>query len=304
MEFDIVDIDLGRQGQVIEHREDIALIDADTLVYASCVVNEVQNELFSENFYTSEEWKDLLSDPGYCKEDHTIYSIDLDTTMIHCKDKIQGILDETGCTDYELHFTAGRTSFRYTKVNPEYKANRTDRTPIGIFDIKKMFVEAEPDKAFIWYEWEADDIVVAKKAQWPDKYLLVALDKDVLYSLEGTHFNYYSSTLYNKEMHFFEVTAEQALKHHYLQTLTGDAGDGVIGLKGIGPKKAEKILANCTTHQECWKDVVRAYEEIKVLKNGNPATEIDAILNMRLVNMNQLVLNDKQEWEVKLWKPM
>lgn len=305
LEFDMVDVDIGRAGQVINYRDDIALIDADTILYASATTCEVKNELFSRDFYTDEEWIELMNDPSYDEDEHATYELDLEVAYEHAMDKVQGILDETGCREYELHFTDGRKSFRYKLVNKEYKANRTGRSPVRLLELKELFIERQPDKAFLWKEWEADDIVVAKKNEWPNKYLLVALDKDVLYSLPGRHFNYYSSTLYNKSMHFFEVSEEQALKHHYKQTLTGDTGDGIYGLKGIGPKKADKILADCSTHKECWEAVLKAYDEIGVLKNGKEADEVDAITNMRLVSMNQLKLNRKtNKWEVHLWKPV
>lgn len=301
-------VDINSMGSVVTKRDDIALIDADTLVFAACLHSEQQVELLSREFYTDEEWEEIINNPSYDEEEQSICTIDMDYAMSYSKEKLQTILDNTGCSDYELHFTSGRHSFRYTLVDKQYKANRTEdktkRAPLGLHEIKDMWVKEESNKCFIWEEWEADDIVVAKKSKWPDKYLLVALDKDVLYSLEGTHFNYYSSSLYNIDMKFFDVSKETAMKHHYRQTLTGDTSDGVYGLKGIGPKKADKLLMNCNNEQECWDAVVKAYEDIGILKNGVQANIIDAITNMRLVNMHQLVyMEDIKEWEVKLWKP-
>ena len=64
------------------------------------------------------------------------------------------------CHDFELHFTVGRNSFRYTRVDEEYKANRVGvRAPKGLYELKKLFVERNPDKAFMWSEFEADDVV-------------------------------------------------------------------------------------------------------------------------------------------------
>ncbi len=300
MEFDLVDIDLGRTGEVIKHRDDIALIDADTIIYGSAVTLEEQAELLSKEFYTDKEWEDIINDKNYDKETHSIYSLDLEQAYKHSLEKIQGILDATGCKNYELHFTGGR-GFCYG-VNPTYKSNRTGRTIAGLRELKDLFVKRNSN-AYMNTKWEADHIVVCKKRDNPDKYLLCAVDKDVLYSLEGTHFNYYSSLKYNIQMKFIEVTKLQALKHHYKQTLTGDAGDGIIGLKGIGPKRADITLDKCNTEQECWSAVLKAYADIHTLKNGEEADEIDAIVNMRLVNMRQLALNKESEYEVKLWKP-
>lgn len=303
-----VDIDLDTQGNAITKRDDIALIDADTMIFAACLHCEEQHELMSQDFYTESEWQEIIKDPGYFEPTNSIYKIDIEQAYLYSKEKLQTILDNTGCTEYELHFTIGRESFRYTTVSKDYKANRsadpTKRAPTGLRALKDYWVEHNPGIAFNHAKWEADDIVVCKKEKWPDKYLLVALDKDVLYSLPGEHFNYYSSVQWNKDMKFFTVTTDEALRHHYLQCLTGDAGDNVIGLKGIGLKKAEKLLYNCNTHASLWDAVLKAYTKIGVLKNGEPADELAAIINMRLVSMNQLVYNeDTKEWEVSLWKP-
>lgn len=300
MEFEITDIDLGRTGEVIHYRDDIALIDADTIIYGSAVTLEEQHELLSKDFYTDTEWAEILNDKTYDKETHSTYSLDLEQAYKHSSDKIQGILDATGCKEYELHFTGGR-GFCYD-VNPTYKSNRTGRIITGLRDLKYLFVERHSN-AYMNTKWEADHIVVCKKRDNPSKYLLCAVDKDVLYSLPGHHFNYYSSTKYNIAMKFIDVDEERAFKHHYKQVLTGDAGDGVIGLKGIGTKRADIILQKCTTKQECWDAVVKAYDDIGILKNGDSATVVDAIVNMRLVNMQQLELNEHNEYEVKLWSP-
>ena len=278
----------------------IALIDADSIVWASCSVCTNNVPMLPEAFYTEEEWAEILVDPNYYEDLGLMSSIDLDEAYEHAKNKIEKILYKTECKDYELHFTSGRKSFRYTQVDPMYKANRLPenqakpKEPIqGLSELKQRFIDE--GKGTTWYDWEADDIVTALKSQYPDKYVLVALDKDVLYTLPGKHFNYYYSELYNIPMKWFEVTREEAMIHHYRQTLTGDKGDNVIGLHGIGPKKADKILKGCTTTYEMWEAVTKAYED-------NGRTVIDAITNMRLVNMHQLHWSG-DKWVLELWRP-
>lgn len=302
MEDIILDIDLGKSSNVITKRDDIALIDADTILFGSCVTVQTENELLPIDMYLDEEWENILNDPGYIPELNIIRGIDLDEAYSHALSKINTILDETGCSGYELHFTKGRSNFRYD-IFPEYKANRTkDKTklsPYRLIDLKMMFVNNPEVDAYIHSDFEADDIVVMKKKEYPDKYLLVAVDKDVLGALAGTHFNYYSSPTYDIAMKFVTTDKEDAMKWSYKQTLMGDAGDGIIGLKGIGKVKADKLLADCDNEQECWQVVIDAYEDIAILKNGLDANIIDAITNMRLVNMHQLNINE----EIVLWKP-
>jgi len=274
----------------------IALIDADTIIFSACTTLEYIEDLLPREMYSEDEWADIVSKDGYCEADNCLYDINLDEAIKHCEDKIQTILDKSGCIDYELHFTNGRNNFRYT-VEPSYKSNRSDfRPPQGLYSLKMAMVDNPDINAYIHTEYEADDIVVALKRDNPDKYTLVAVDKDVLYSLEGRHFNYYTSVKYNIDMKYIDVSADKALKHHYIQVLTGDPTDGIIGLHGIGPKKAEKLLKGLTTHSDLWDAVVKAYED-----NGRDM--IDALINMRLVSMHQLHLVDGK-YKVVLWKPL
>lgn len=286
--------------KLYKENDKIALIDADSVVWAACSVCTDNIPMLPKEFYTEEEWEEILADPLYDDELGIMSNIDIEEAYRHATSKLDTIMNEVKCKDYELHFTEGRKSFRYTKVDHMYKANRLPenqakpKSPIlGIFELKQRFVTE--GKGTIHYDFEADDIVVAKKNQYPDRYTLVALDKDVLWALPGRHFNYYFSDLHNIPMKWIEVDNEVAMKHHYRQTLTGDKGDNVIGLKGVGPKTADKILDKCSTPLECWDKVVEAYED-------RGSTVIDAITNMRLVSMHQLVLVE-DKWTVYLWKP-
>ncbi len=257
---------------------------------------EYVEDLLPQEDYTEDEWADLVMQDGFSEEDNCIYAINLDEAKDHAMDKIQQILDNTGCEEWELHFTAGRTSFRY-QVLESYKSNRKGgRPPAGIRDLRKLFKTEYPDKAFIWYEWEADDIVVSLKRDNPDKYILCAVDKDVVYALPGRHFNYYQSRKYNIDMKWIEVGELEAKKHHYMQVLTGDSTDGIIGLHGIGPKKAAKLLDGLTTGKEMWEAVENAYR-------NNKRDIVDALLNMRLISMYQLVYGTDNQYKVKLWRP-
>ena len=283
----VVDLNLGSSGKILASKQDkIALIDADTVIFAACVVCEYLEE--TDVGIGEVKWEE-------------VYKIDLDEAYDAAMAKIQEILDLTGCSDFELHFTSGRESFRYTRVDEEYKANRNGlRVPVGIKDLKEYFVDKFPTKAFNWTEFEADDVVVSKKLKFPELYELCAVDKDVRFAIVGKHFNYFKREDIGREMRYEEVEADTVLKHFYMQTLTGDKGDNVIGLSGIGPKKAEKILDGKNTHKELWEAVVEAYEA-----KGRCVT--DAIKNMRLVNMYQVKFigdnPNENKFEVVLWKP-
>ncbi len=297
MDDEIVDLNFGDYGDLLPPKENgVALIDADTLIFASCVATEVREELLPRSFYTDLEWMEIESDPYFDEDAWTLSSIDMDVAFMNAKSKLRTLLDKSGCEDYELHFTSGRKSFRYTMVTADYKANRREYIPpIGLSQLKVRFVMDTPNKCFIHTCYEADDTVVARKTALPDKYMICAVDKDVLYSLPGKHFNYYTSAKYDIDMKFVEVTEEQARKHHFMQVLTGDTGDNVIGLHMIGPKKAATILEGCDTDEQCWDAISEAY-----LKKGRDP--IDAIINMRLVSMNQVrYLPETDEYKLRLY---
>jgi len=158
-------------GYIYPKKNDkIALIDADTIIFGACVQNE----------YMVEEDVGV----GEVKFEE-IWYLNIDNAFNHALEKIKEILNYTGCKDFELHFTSGRESFRYTRVDEEYKANRLDsdkRTPAGLYELKRLFCAEYEDKAFMWKEWEADDMVVFKKVNHYDDYILCAVDKDVLYN--------------------------------------------------------------------------------------------------------------------------
>jgi len=276
---EFVEIELDDQGQVMPQKIDkVALIDADTIAYIACLNTEVAAEVLPQEMYSEMEWDAIINNKQYDEELQVIYETDVNQALLKANDKLQRILDKTGCTSYELHFTGGRDNFRY-KIFPEYKANRTGRSPAGLFEVKKAMCEQLGGT--IHEGWEADDMVVYLRNLHPEKYMLVAIDKDVLNSVEGTHFNYDESSMYNIDMKFVEVSKHTSLTWRYLQTLMGDKTDGIIGLHGIGPKKAEKIIDGNFTHSDIWKAVVEAYK-----MKGRTADE--ALLNLNLVDMKLL----------------
>jgi 5'-3' exonuclease len=56
-----------------------------------------------------------------------------------------------------------------------------------------------------------------------------------------------------------------------MQILTGDSADNIIGLKGIGPVKAEKILEGAVDECEMYQRCVEAYDgvEERVIENAH-----------------------------------
>ena len=110
---------------------------------------------------------------------------------------------------------------------------------------------------------EADDALgIESYRNEPDETIIVSIDKD-LNMIRGHHYNFV------KEEKYY-VTEEDAIRNFYLQILTGDKVDNIIGLQGIGPVKSKKLLQDCTTELEMYETVLKAYDgnEARVLENA------------------------------------
>jgi len=288
---EIIDIELDIDGKSMPPKNNkIALIDADTVAYTACLNVEVAGDVLGEEFYSDEEWQEIINSKQYDADEGLLYETCPIQALAKAEEKINRILDKTGCYDTELHFSGGRENFRY-EVSPSYKANRTGRTPAGLSQLKKDL--AKKYNGTIHTKWEADDIVVYLKELHKEKYIMCAIDKDVLNSVEGRHFNYYESGLYKIEMKWMDIDRYNSLTWRYLQTLMGDKTDNIIGLKGIGPAKAAKILHGHTSHKLLWEAVCDAYK-----MKGRTIDE--ALMNINLVDMKLLYLDESGELQIKL----
>jgi hypothetical protein len=283
--MEMVELDLDIKGNVKPPKHDHRIImDADTVVYASCAVCEFEA-------YDAEK-------------DEMVYDINIQDAVEHAKGKIELILDLIGgkWENLEVHFTGGKNSFRYdllTEAFPDsehmhYKAKRQlKRTPVGLTALKKELLKII--EGAMHYEFEADDVVVMLKKKYGADAILCAVDKDVLGNTPGTHWNYYDSQKYGIEMKWVDISEDEANFNQYMQAITGDKSDNVPGIPGIGPKKAANFIELGMTEEELWGGVLQAY--LKHCKYGDPLDM--AILNMRLVSMHQL----NENMEVVLWNP-
>jgi hypothetical protein len=145
--------------------------------------------------------------------------------------RIQQMLIETGCDSYAGFLTSGRC-FRYkvAKTRP-YKGNRKYGDKPIIFPAIKEYLRQKWNFIAI-PELEADDLV----AVYADKNTVICSpDKDVLYQVEGEHYNY-------RTAEFIKTTPVEAETFLWKQVLMGDPTDGIPGLPKLGPKTANKLL--------------------------------------------------------------
>ena len=168
------------------------------------------------------------------------------------------VYTELNCDDYKAYLT-GAGNFRYmvAKTAP-YKGNRKDIARPKHYEALRAYLQRLG--AEVIEGQEADDAIATKATE--GNYWIVSIDKD-FDQVPGWHYNFVK-----KEKYY--VTEEQGIRSFYTQILTGDRVDNIIGLKGIGPVKAEKILQDCKTEREHYDACVKAYDgDIeRVTENG------------------------------------
>lgn len=273
MEYEITDITITSNGQVVVTDDRTLLIDADTLAYTSCLNAETQIELLPREFYTDDEWNSYTEKE---QADGVAYRGDIKVAIANALAKLEKIKELTGCSKYELHFTEGKESFRYS-IYPEYKANRKEfRAPCNLKAVKEYL--ASMHNGYLHKEIEADDAVAYLARRYPDDYIVCAVDKDVLRAIPGKHFNYYESAKHNIDMHWVVTDNLQALLFPYRQAIMGDRSDNIIGLQGYGEKKVLKLIPDNANPLEVPELLIKAFE-------SNGRTREDALLNYELCYM-------------------
>lgn len=206
----------------------LALIDSDTLAYASAVMAEGQGEQIA------------------------IWNVNT---------AIEGLLKDLNTSEFQLYLT-GDSNFRYA-IYPEYKANRAKLQRPSALKVVKQHMMKEWG-ACMSEGCEADDMLgvdTMQAHQDEREVVLVHIDKD-LDQIPGLHYNFRKKTRYH-------VSPLDGLRFFYYQLLVGDTADNIKGVKGIGPKKAEKILQGLT--EECdLLNAVRDYysSDEELLMNG------------------------------------
>lgn len=125
-----------------------------------------------------------------------------------------------------------KSNYRYeVAVTKPYKGNRTAGRPVYFDAIREYLVDKHG--AVIVYGQEADDALGI--ASNTTDTVLVTIDKD-LDMIPGWHFNFV------KDLKYY-VNRTEAYRNFCVQMLVGDSVDNIVGVKGIGPVKAAKAIA-------------------------------------------------------------
>jgi DNA polymerase-1 len=93
-------------------------------------------------------------------------------------------------------------------------------------------------------------------------FVIASVDKD-LDQIAGWHYNFVKKIGYN-------ITPEEGMYRFYKQILTGDSADNIIGIRGVGPVTADKLLSEATDEMEMYAICLEQYEgnEERVIENA------------------------------------
>ena len=157
-------------------------------------------------------------------------------------------------------FITGKGNFRYdVAVTAPYKGNRKSEKPKHYYLLREYLEKAWD--AHVAKGIEADDAIAIKATEMGTDSVIVTIDKD-LNQVPGWHYNFVKKDL-------FFVTEEEGIQFFYTQMLTGDTVDNIKGVKGIGPKKAEKLLVG-KSEKEMWEICVEQLgSEERALENAH-----------------------------------
>lgn len=153
---------------------------------------------------------------------------------------------------YSKHrvFLTGSSNFRdEVATSQPYKGDRPARKPIHKDMLRNYLVDEWG--ATISDNKEADDDIAIQASALEYDCIICSLDKD---------FKQIPCRLYDytKKM-LTAVNNLEASLWIYKQALMGDRVDNILGVKGIGPKKADALIDPCKTEREAFDICLKTY---------------------------------------------
>ena len=235
------------------------LIDADYIVYKSCAGAEDEIDFGDDVILVISKFSEAMN------------NVLRELTKI----KNEFLWD----TPELVLFFSDSKNFR-KKIYPEYKGHRNRKKPCGyrrvISELQKTYEVVRMP------ELEADDAMGIYATANPGN-IIVSPDKDMR-QIPGKLFNLDE---------VIEVTAEEGMKWHLVQTLAGDQTDGYSGVPGIGIKRAVALFEE---HGYTWDTVVKAFAD-------KDLDEEVALTNARLARILTYENYDPQKHQVIPWTP-
>jgi 5'-3' exonuclease len=234
----------------------ILLIDADSLIFASC--------------YRKKQTPD--DNPYYEK---------LSDSVEKFEEQLMGIvndLEEHYNIDKVLIFSGSKGNFRKL-ITKKYKANRQkQQRPPLLYDMHDYVKEKH--NSIYGYGVETDDMVARywhdlSKEFGRDEVMIVSIDKD---------YKQFPCLMYNyhyKHKVVYDITEEEAMYNFYEQMIIGDTADNVNYFKGKGKKFAENYLSECNSHYQYIKKMYELFKEVHKGKAKQRYIECYNLLKLR-----------------------
>lgn len=212
----------------------IALLDSDLYTYRAAAACENEEELQAKR---------------------SVDSLIINTLMCG--------VDKCGYVDQWKLFLTGKGNFRNDiAITAPYKGNRADKVkPKHLAALRTHLMQEW--KADMSAGQEADDSIAIEATTLGDNGVVVSLDKD-LDQVAGWHYNFVK-----KEAYY--ISEAEGLLRLYIQILTGDTADNIIGLRNIGNVRARKMLEDAEDETEMFQRCVEAYDdnEDRVVENAH-----------------------------------
>jgi len=246
----------------------ILLVDGDQYLWRACAATERDVKWDDENH--------VLASNEVEAWDTVAGSLKLISDHFNNKDLVVTL------SDYS------KPCFRYS-IDPTYKGNRKEtRKPLCFWDVRRRLEDEH--QCIMFPGLEADDVMgILATKPGPDDKIIVSRDKDMK-TIPGKLWN-------GKD--FSVITEAEADYYHLYQTLIGDTADGYKGCPGIGPKKAEVILAPenlLDAGLSPWAAVLGCYARAGL-------TDEDALRQARLARILRWSDWDSKKKEPLLWSP-
>ena len=168
-----------------------------------------------------------------------------------------------------IAFDAGSETFRHEEM-PDYKSGRSKTPEELLFQIPivKEMIDLMGIKHFELNLIEADDIIATIALKYYDEYKINILssDKDLL-QLVSKNINIIQPQNNNKEDKIINLDNFEKINGHKpsqvvdFKGLVGDSSDSLPGVKGLGPKTANKLL-------EKFQNLEKIYENLENLNDS------------------------------------
>lgn len=168
---------------------------------------------------------------GYEVERERLYE-PLPHALANVKTTMEHILAKMKTTDYVGILSDGVGFRENIATIKKYKGNRDDSPRPKWYEETRQFL-VDNYGALTYSSVEADDVLALSQNE---DTCIVSIDKDLL-QVPGKHYNWITD---DRRI----VSPETGLRRLYQQVLTGDSTDNIPGIRGIGPVRAERILAD------------------------------------------------------------